>query len=459
MKLRYTLLVASIGAILTGCSTLTPEIPQATSNIPSKWTSEENKISDNKVIEVSQWKKLVKDETLFSLIEKSIENNRDIQVALLNVEKIKTQYQIQDSNRNASVTGTLSANRERIGDNPISESWQAVGAVSYEIDLFSKAENLSKTAWQNYLAESYNYEVAKIALISEVSSTYLDLLANKEWLKISKETLDSRLSSYSLSEKRKELGQVSSLTLAQERGLVENARSDVALYDGTVKQLEQNLRLLVGESIDSYTFNSEWKDVLEDNTKLVSNLSSDVLLSRPDIKASEARLIASNANIGVARASRFPSLSLTGQAGTISSEFSGLMGSNTGLWGISPSLNVPIFNAGRLKAQEQVARIEQEKALANYEKNIQVGFQEVAVLLIENEKLNKQHEAQEEAVEAAEDAYNFSKIRYDAGRDDYLSLLDSERTLYATQIRKISLELAQQKVFISLYKALGGISN
>lgn len=240
---------------------------------------------------------------------------------------------------------------------------------------------------------------------------------------------------------------------------METARSDVALYDGAVKQLEQNLRLLVGESIDSYTFNSEWKDVLEDNTKLVSNLSSDVLLSRPDIKASEARLIASNANIGVARASRFPSLSLTGQAGTISSEFSGLMGSNTGLWGISPSLNVPIFNAGRLKAQEQVARIEQEKALANYEKNIQVGFQEVAVLLIENEKLNKQHEAQEEAVEAAEDAYNFSKIRYDAGRDDYLSLLDSERTLYATQIRKISLELAQQKVFVSLYKALGGISN
>lgn len=459
MKLKYTLLVASMGAILAGCSTLTPDIPQTNPDIPSKWTTEKNRTSEKKVVEISQWKKLIRDETLFSLIEKSLENNRDIQIALLNVEKIKTQYQIQDSNRNASVTGTLSANRERIGNNPISENWQAVGAVSYEIDLFSKAENLSKTAWQNYLAESYNYEVAEIALISEVSSTYLDLLANKEWLKISKETLDSRLSSYSLSEKRKELGQVSSLTLAQERGLVETARSDVALYDGTVKQLEQNLRLLVGESIDSYTFNSEWKDVLEDNTKLVSNLSSDVLLSRPDIKASEARLIASNANIGVARASRFPSLSLTGQAGTISSEFSGLMGSNTGLWGISPSLNVPIFNAGRLKAQEQVARIEQEQALANYERNIQVGFQEVAVLLIENEKLNKQHEAQEEAVEAAEDAYNFSKIRYDAGRDDYLSLLDSERTLYATQIRKISLELAQQKVFISLYKALGGISN
>ena len=389
MKLKYTLLVASMGAILAGCSTLTPDIPETKSNIPSNWAYKESRTSGNNVIEVGQWRKLIKDETLFSLVKKSLENNRDIQVALLNVEKIKTQYQIQDSNRNASVTGTLSANRERIGDSPISESWQAVGAISYEVDLFNKAENLSKAAWQNYLAESYNYEVAKIALISEISSTYLDLIANKEWLKISKETLASRLSSYALSEKRKELGQVSALTLAQERGLVETAKSDVASYEGTVKQLEQNLRLLVGESIDSYTFNSQWKDILEDHTNLVSNLSSDVLLSRPDIKASEARLVASNANIGVARASRFPSLSLTGQVGTISSEFSSLMGSNTGLWGISPSLNIPIFNAGRLKAQEQVAKIEQEQALASYEKAIQIGFQEVAVLLIENEKLNK----------------------------------------------------------------------
>ena len=126
---------------------------------------------------------------------------------------------------------------------------------------------------------------------------------------------------------------------------------------------------------------------------------------------------------------------------------------------VSHLLNIPIFNAGRLKAQEQVAKIEQEQALASYEKAIQIGFQEVAVLLIENEKLNKQLQAQEEAVKAAKEAHNFSKIRYNAGRDDYLSLLDSERTLYATQIRKISLELAQQKVFISLYKALGGISN
>lgn len=458
---KLKVLVASMGAtlLITGCTNLAPEETSVEKNIPDSWYKNNEGESSNSIGSVDEWRKVIKDENLVRIIEGTLENNKNLKISLLEVEKIKLRYNISESNRSFDIDGVLSASKGERGNQGTTEEWKAVGSVGYEIDIFNKARNLSDAAWQQYLSQGYEFENAKSEIISEVVRTYLDYLAEKKWLELSMNTLEARSKSYQISQKKNELGQVSDLDLAREEGLVEFARREVAKHQGNIDKNYQALNVFLNGNIEEYQLYGDWGEILNDYIEVTKNLSSDVLLNRPDIKAIESEMLSANANIGVARASRFPSIRITGEAGTISPEFSDLMSSGTGVWGISPSINIPIFNAGRLKTEVEIAEIEKEQLLNKYESSIQESFSEVSNIITDYEVLVKQKEAIDREVSAARKAYKLSRIRYDAGRDDYISFLDTERTLYDAEKESISIKLAQQKVLISLYRALGGTSN
>ena len=189
---------------------------------------------------------------------------------------------------------------------------------------------------------------------------------------------------------------------------------------------------------------------------LPAGLPSEVLLRRPDVLAAEHRLRADNANIGAARAAFFPSIKLTGSVGSASDELSGLFDAGTGVWLFAPQVNLPIFEGGRLRANLDVARADRDIALAQYERAIQAGFRDVADALVLTTTLAEQRAARQATVDAATEADRLALARYKAGRDSYLVLLESQRSLYLAQQTLIVTRLSEQANRVTLYKALGG---
>ncbi|MBO7941709.1 efflux transporter outer membrane subunit, partial [Streptomyces sp. S9] len=223
-------------------------------------------------------------------------------------------------------------------------------------------------------AEEEARRAAQLSLIAEVANAYLTLAADRELLSVSEATLKNQQSAYDLTAKRRELGAVSGLELSQARTQVEQARADAARYAGQVAQDINALNLLVGEPVDPALLPQKLTAGVTGLAALPQGLPSEVLLRRPDVLQAEHLLRAQNANIGAARAAFFPSISLTGFFGSASNELSGLFDSNTRMWSVTPVLNIPIFQGGRLRAGLASAKADQKIALAQYEKAIQAGF-------------------------------------------------------------------------------------
>ncbi len=259
-----------------------------------------------------------------------------------------------------------------------------------------------------------------------------------------------------LSERRHEIGVISGLELAQARTQVETARADVARYAGQVQLGRNALNLLAGAPVGAADLPTAFDAQTVAMVPLPANLSSEVLLRRPDIQAAEHVLVGANANIGAARAAFFPSISLTGNAGTASSSFSGLFESGSLVWRFLPQINLPIFQGGRLRANLGMATADRDIALANYEKAIQTGFREVADGLALAQTLAEGREAAERLLAAAQRAEMLSAARYAAGRDSYLVRLDAQRTLYQAQQALLQARLAEQLNRVALYRAFGG---
>jgi len=292
--------------------------------------------------------------------------------------------------------------------------------------------------------------------VAEVANAYLTLAADQELQRIAQATLDSQTASFELTEQRKRLGAVSALDVSQARTLVESARVDLARFAGNVARDRNALTLLVGQPVEAALLPSSFEPDVSGLQELPAGLPSDVLLRRPDILQAEHRLRAANANIGAARAAFFPTIQLTGSAGSFSTQLSGLFEGGTFGWSFVPRISIPIFEGDRLRAGLDVSTADRDIALAQYEKAIQAGFREVADALALSRTLAEQQVAQEALLEAATRAHGLSEARYKAGQDSYLALLDAQRTLYSAQQGVVATELAAQSNRIILYKVLGG---
>ena len=317
--------------------------------------------------------------------------------------------------------------------------------------------NLKAQALEAYLSQEAARRSAELSLVSEVASAWLQLAADEALLALARDTLESQTQSFKLTERSYEAGVASALAVAQARTIVESARADVAAFTSQVQQDRNALQLLVGVPIPQ-TLKPTADDMapVDALAELPAGVSSEVLLNRPDVVAAEHQLIASNANIGVARAARFPSISLTGFAGTASSDLSTLFDAGTGTWSFAPQISIPIFNAGAAKAGVAVAEADQQIALAQYEQAVQVAFKEAADALALRQTIDDQLAARQALTDAAARAQELSDARYRSGIDSYLNLLDAQRSLYAAQQQLINTRLSRQSNLVTLYKVMGG---
>ncbi|HLN49285.1 MAG TPA: efflux transporter outer membrane subunit [Steroidobacteraceae bacterium] len=410
------------------------------------------------------WRDFFVDQRLQALIAQALANNRDLRIAVLNVERARAMYRIQRAQRlpNVAASGVYTKQNipSALSDGVPPSTYQSyevsLGVAAFELDLFGRVNSLTRAALEQYLAEEDTRRSAQLSLIAEVAQAYLTLASDRELARLAADTLKSQQGSFALTQRLHETGAASGLDLAQARTTVESARADAARYEGDVAQDIDALTLLLGVTPDPETLPQGLDVELASLSAPPAGLPSSVLLRRPDVRANEHLLRAANANIGAARAAFFPTISLVGNIGSASVELSGLFKSGTEAWTFAPQVTLPIFAGGALAANLDAARTDQLIALAQYEKSIQSGFREVADALALSDTLVRERNADEALTEATLSAYEISQKRYRAGRDSYLNVLDSQRSDYAAKQRLIAVRLAEQSNRVTLYKALGG---
>ena len=332
----------------------------------------------------------------------------------------------------------------------------SVGLTSYEVDFFGRVQSLKDAALETFLATEEARRAAQISLVSEVANAYLAYAADREQLKLARDTLGNRRAEYELVRRRFELGSASALDLSQAQTGVESARGEVARYEALLAQDRNALVLVVGTSVDPALLPTAPIAELPMPAILPAGLPSDLLLRRPDIVEAEHALKAANANIGAARAAFFPSITLTASVGTASSDLSGLFDAGSRSWSFMPQIRLPIFEGGRNLANLRVSEADRDIALAQYEKAIQQAFTEVADTLAVQDTIDERLSAQTALTEATGLSYRLSQARFDKGIDSYLNVLVAQRSDYTARQGLIEVRLNRLANRIALYRALGG---
>jgi multidrug efflux system outer membrane protein len=403
------------------------------------------------------WQRFFTDARLQQLITLALQNNRDLRVSVLNIEQARAAYQIQRADRFPAVNAGLTGNRASTpGNAPLTSVYQAgLSVSSFELDLFGRVRNLTESALAQYLATEEARKASQISLIATVANTYLAFLADEEQLALTQQTLKTREESLRLTKLRFENGVVSKLDLQQSISLVEGARAVLAQQQRLRAQDLNALTLLIGQPIPDNL--PQGATLASTNLPdLPAGMPSDLLASRPDIRAAEQQLVAANADIGAARANYFPRISLTGSAGSASSELSGLFKSGSFGWSFTPSVILPLFDFGARRAGVESARAGRDIAVAQYEKSIQTAFREVADALAGQATFSEQLRAQQATAESESERFKLSDLRYRSGTANYLDLLDAQRSLFVAQQSAVEANLARLQNQVTLYRVLGG---
>lgn len=411
-----------------------------------------------------EWHSFYADPQLRELIELTLANNRDLRVAILNIEQARAQYRIQraqswpqiDATGNANA-GRTPASLSQTGEAVTSHQYNAdIGISAYELDLFGRVRSLNGQALEQFLATTEAQRATQISLIASVANAYLTWAADLEQLALARQTLQSQTESYELTRRRFELGSASELTLRQIQTSVDTARVNVASYTRLIAQDRNALTLLVGTTVPEDLVPTVLSDTVSTVAELPAGLPSDLLQRRPDILQAEHELKAAHYNIGAARAAFYPRITLTGSAGSSSTDLSGLFEKGSGAWSFMPQISVPLFAGGANRANLDAANVGREIEIAQYEQAIQTAFREVADALAERSTLGEQLDAQRSLVEATTTSFQLSQARFERGIDSYLDVLDAQRSMYNAQQSLIASRLQKLTNTVTLYKTLGG---
>ena len=460
-NLTLTLLAASA---LSAC-TLAPPTVRPALPVANAWPIAAANTGSAVTAADLGWRDVFIDPRLQGVIDLALANNRDLRVAVLNIEQSRAQYRIQRAALVPSVAASASGTQSRLtqdqaaaqaGDRTVESYTAGVGISSWEIDLFGRIRSLNNAALQSYLATQEISRSVRISLIAQTASAWLNLAADQDLLALSEDTLRTRQETMGLVQRRFEAGAISQLEVSQAQTLVEAARSDVATAIALLEQDKNALRLVVGADVPNDLLPAGGLVTAQILRDLPAGLPSDVLTRRPDVLAAEHQLAGANANIGAARAAFFPRISLTAQAGVASGSLSNLFDSGNGAWSFSPGISLPIFSGGANIAGLDSAKAGRDIAVANYEKAVQTAFREVSDGLAVQSTIQDRVGSQERLVAAANDTVRLSQARYGAGIDSSLAVLDAQRTLYTSQKTLIVARLARETNLATLYKALGG---
>lgn len=458
------LIIATLASALFSACTMAPHYERPAAPVAGGWGNVTATGDTGSAVAADiGWRDFFTDPQLQTLIEHALLNNRDLRVATLNVEAARAQYQIQRAQLlpTINVTGTSTSQRFAQGQaigaangGIIRAQNVSVGVTSYELDLFGRVRSLKRAALEDYLAREETQRGAQISLVSEVASAYLNLLADQAFVQLTQETLDNRQASHEIARQRFEAGSAGALDLRQAEIALETARSDLEQYRRQVELDRNALSVLIGGPM--IELSAQDFCALDFVIPLPSGLPSEVLTRRPDVLAAEHQLLAANADIGAARAAFFPRIALTGSYGTTSRELSGLFDSGSKVWSFVPQITLPIFNGGANTAGLDLAKVQKNVNIAQYEKAIQIAFREVADGLIAHQSYAEQAKALDRLLDASNDSAKIAQMRFENGIDGYLSVLDAQRSQYEAQIAQATIKLERLRTQVTLYKALGG---
>ena len=454
-KLTLSLMFAVSASGLVGCQTLNSKsLSQPDANIPAAFAAGSAGASNAVILQGYQ--KFFNQPELVSVITLALENNRDVESALLNIERAKNLYQISQNNQLPTLDGHAGYSRgEQLGMNkPASSSNLSVGVTSYELDFFGKTKNLKEAALNQYLASDEAMQTVQISLIGEVSKAWLAMAYHQDQYEIARNTMLLQAKSYDLNKKKFQVGVISEVAVRQSETLMHAAEEDMLTIQTQIKQDQNLINLLAGTSVpEALLPKVKVLQVTSSDLNQVG-LPSDLLINRPDLKQAEFQLAAAGANINVARAKLFPSISLTGSAGFASTDLSDLF--DKGVWSFGPQIDMPIFDYGTRKKNLAISKIDYEIRLAEYEKSIQTAFKEVNDVLVFRASIDSRVKAQQQLVQASLVTYNLAQARFKAGIDSYLNVLDAHRSLYAAQQALSHLQMQKVSSEVDLYKTLGG---
>ncbi|MFU1983770.1 efflux transporter outer membrane subunit [Bordetella hinzii] len=460
---RRLLSLAISASLLSGCMSLAPEHTRPPLPVAAVFPQPGAPVSAAMPAAAVDWQSFYTDPELRGLIARALINNRDLRMAVLRVEEARAAYGIQRADQFPTLGLAADAVRQRtpgdlsITGQPLTASQYQVGVgmASWELDFWGRVRNLKDAALENYLATDAARQAATLSLIAQVADSYLTLRELDERLALTRATIASREESLRIFRRRFEVGAISKLDLTQVETLWQQAKALGAELERTRAAQAQALQELVGQPIDL----PEARAALDDDAlmrELPAGLPSDLLTNRPDIVAAEHQLRASNANIGAARAAFLPQITLTGAFGTASSQLDGLFDSGSLAWNFAPSINLPIFDAGRRQANLELAQARQQQAVAQYEKSIQTAFREVADALSARYWLAEQVKVLRATVDAQAERERLARLRYDHGASPFLEVLDAQRDLLEAQQQWVRTRRALLSSQVALYAALGG---
>lgn len=468
---HHGLLALTCTAALSGCVSMAPTYQRPEAPVHATFgqtaVATPDAASSAGLLPVAQleWRSVFVDPQLQQVIALALDNNRDLRVAMLNIEAARAKYRIQGADLLPGIDASVSQTNTRSSaagqgsqTGQVSRSASAqVGFSSWELDLFGRIRSLKDEALQTWLATAQTQRSTRMSLVAEVAGDWLAVGAGQQRLALARQTLASQRESLALTERRHAQGLLSGVDLASLQASMEAARADVAAYTTALAQARNALELVVGTPVDDALLPAA--RLAGDAVALAplpAQLSSSVLLQRPDVLSAEHMLQAANADIGAARAAFFPTISLTAAAGSGSDALSSLFDSGSRQWSFVPTISLPIFRAGALKASLDQARISKEVSVAQYEKAIQSAFSEVADALALRASVDEQLDAQQARVAATTRARDLAQVRYRNGVDSRLELLDAQRTDDAAQQALVTLRLAEANNRVTLYKVLGG---
>ena len=483
-RIRRLSALALATTLATGCSFI-PTYERPPAPVASTWPDSAGTLpaAGTSAAELP-WQDFVRDDALRQLVTLALENNRDLRIAVQNIEQTRAQYQIRRADQfptlGAALNGQRSqpnANAGNDGPSVSSVYTVGIGVSAWELDFFGRVAALQEAALANYLATEEARKSAQTSLVASVISTWLQLHTDTELLGLAERTLATRQTSLQLIQLRFDHGASSALDLRLAQSLIANAQATRAQQQRLRAQDINLLALLVGQPIPAGLLpptpdpgasqaavaagppGSVATPVaaLPGFAPVPAGLPSELLLNRPDIRAAEQQLIAANANIGAARANFFPRITITASLGRASTSLEGLLGSaGVGAWSFAPAISLPIFDSGRNQATLESAQAARAIAVAQYEKAIQVAFREVADALAARTTLADQLTATQAQATAERDRYRLTDLRYRNGVASHLDLLDAQRSLFAIEQALAQVQLAQRAGELQLYKALGG---
>lgn len=467
--MRTRIIILGLTAVLlSGCS-MAPDYARPTLPVENAWpqgnAAGQQAATDTGAFTADMdWRQFLRDPAMCRLVETGLENNRDLRVAVLNIEKARAQYRIQRADRLPTVNADAGSTQQRTpaslsgtGSGVTSHSYAVgLGVSSFELDLFGRVKSLSDEALETFLATTEARRGTYISLVAEISSDYLGLVADRERLKLDRETMDSHGRTLALTRRLYEEGQATELDVRQAEASLATARAQEAASRTQVGQDENALRLALGAALPADLQTPDTLGDVVEPEDVRAGLPSELLARRPDILQAEHQLKAANADIGAARANFFPKISLTGSLGTSSDELSGLFETASRTWTFAPQLVLPLFDFGRNQATLDASKASRDIAVAQYEKSVQTAFREVSDALAVRATIQERIAALEDSVRASRRSLELSQKRFADGTDSFLPVLVAQRTLYNAQTALLTLRLSRLNNLLTFYKALGG---